>query len=479
MSFNQHEPELSTPVKEKSTSPAQKLFTTLLDSLPTRPSKRTFSSVASASPDNSDISKSLRFKSPPIKSKMTTEDVTVLKDEVGTVKHQVTGMQDVLNKILEQGNAASADRAKFQTSIERMEKETKALVAENARGLKEFKEKQSEQTQVFDPRLSGLDATVTMLVDKLKSANLGSLEGQPRDYNHEVAHECKLLASIKESNSCVTMLGAKDPNMDVEKLLTAMNGCSIKSPRAGKESFRSISRLGAATSTDPPYKIVMDSEASAESLIEQSRERARLHRATNSSTPPTGIRFVKNYPQEYAQASKDFRSMQAQVYDRGGLAAIEYEGTTLTLKAKSRLPGGQWIIMRGCEYRPAAVGRAVPQDNELECTVQARALVDQVLDNRPNSPLAKSLFLHTKTTLGTIDLAKTKLGSVLSAGLTSIKKVEQARANGDKLVYACTYITREAALTALQQSRNLAKLTDSNMADGEDWFTLAITVVGR
>ena len=479
MSFNQQEPELSTPVKEKSTSPAQKLFTTFLDSLPTRPSKRNFSSVASASPDNSDISKSLRVKSPPIKSKMTTEDVTVLKDEVGTVKHQVTGMQDVLNKILEQGNAASADRAKFQTSIERMEKETKALVAENARGLKEFKERQSEQNLVFDSRISGLDATVTMLIDKLESANLGSLEGQPRAYNHEVAHECKLIASIKESNSCVTMLGAKDPNMDVEKLLTAMNGCSIKSPRAGKESFRSISRLGAATSTDPPYKIVMDSEASAESLIEQSRERARLHRATNSSTPPTGIRFVKNYPQEYAQASKDFRSMQAQVYDRGGLAAIEYEGTTLTLKAKSRLPGGQWIIMRGCEYRPAAVGRAVPQEDELEGTIQARALVDQVLDNRPNSHLAKSLFLHTKTTLGTVDLAKTKLGSVLSAGLTSIKKVEQTRANGDKLVYTCTFITREAALTALQQSRNLAKLTDSNMADGEDWFTLAITVVGR
>ena len=94
---------------------------------------------------------------------MTTEDVTVLKDEVGAVKHQVTGMQDVLNKILEQGNAASADRAKFQTSIERMEKETKALVAENARGLKEFKERQSEQNLVFDSRISGLDASVTSL----------------------------------------------------------------------------------------------------------------------------------------------------------------------------------------------------------------------------------------------------------------------------------------------------------------------------
>ena len=478
MSLIQPEPELSTPVKEKSTSPVQKLFNTVRDSIPKRPSKRNFSSVTSASPETNDVSKTLRVKSPPVKSKMTTEDVTVLKDEVGAVKQQVTGMQDALTKILEQGNAAAADRAEFKTSIERMDKETKALVAENARGLKEFKDRQSEQNLVVDSRLAGLDASVASIRDMLESGNLGSLESQPRAYNHEVAHECKLNAQIKESKSCVTMLGAKDPEMDIPKLLLAMNGCSIKSPGAGKESFVAISRLGSANSTDPPYRIVMDSEASAESLIEQSREKARIHRASNNNTPLTGIRFVKNYPQEYAQASKDFRSMQSLVYDRGGLAAIEYEGTTLTLKAKSRQPGGQWIIMRGCEYRPAAVGRAVPQEDELEGTTHARNLVDLVLDNRPSSSLAKSLYLHTKTTLGTIDLVKTKFGTVLSTGLSSTR-IEHARAYGDKLVYACTYNTREAAVTALQQSRNFARLTDSTMTEGEDWLTLALTVVGR
>ena len=477
MSLIQPEPELSTPVKEKSTSPVQKLFNTVRDSIPKRPSKRNFSSVTSASPETNDVSKTLRVKSPPVKSKMTTEDVTVLKDEVGAVKQQVTGMQDALTKILEQGNAAAADRAEFKTSIERMDKETKALVAENARGLKEFKDRQSEQNLVVDSRLAGLDASVASIRDMLESGNLGSLESQPRAYNHEVAHECKLNAQIKESKSCVTMLGAKDPEMDIPKLLLAMNGCSIKSTGAGKESFVAISRLGSANSTDPPHRIVMDSEASAESLIEQSRERARIHRASNNNTPLTGIRFVKNYPQEYAQASKDFRSMQSLVYDRGGLAAIEYEGTTLTLKAKSRQPGGQWIIMRGCEYRPAAVGRSVPQENELEGTIRGRDLLDLVVDNRPNSALAKSLYLHTKTTLGTIDVAKAKLGTVLSTGL-SATRIEHGMGFGNKLVYACTYNTREAAETALQQSRNLARLTDSTMTDGEDWLTLALSVVG-
>ena len=106
-----------------------------------------------------------------------------------------------------------------------------------------------------------------------------------------------------------------------------------------------------------------------------------------------------------------------------------------------------------------------------------RDLLDLVVDNRPNSVLAKSLYLHTKTTLGTIDVAKAKLGTVLSTGLSSTK-IEHGMGLGDKLVYACTYNTREAAETALQQSRNLARLTDSTMADGEDWLTLALPVVG-
>ena len=68
----------------------------------------------------------------------------------------------------------------------------------------------------------------------------------------------------------------------------------------------------------------MDCEASADSLIEQSRERSRRHRESKTNTPLTGIRFVKHYPQEYSQAAKNFRIMQSQVYDNDGLSAIEY-----------------------------------------------------------------------------------------------------------------------------------------------------------
>ena len=112
--------------------------------------------------------------------------------------------------------------------------------------------------------------------------------------------------------------------------------------------------------------------------------------------------------------------MQAEVFKRGGMAAIEYEGTTLTLQAKSRAHGGQWLIMRGCEFRPEAVGRQVPQDSESEGMTKARVLLDSIWDNRPDSDLAKSLYMHTKTTLGTIDITKLKIGASLSAGLLKV-----------------------------------------------------------
>ena len=106
---------------------------------------------------------------------MSAEDVTVIKDEVGAVKLQVNNMQNALSQILEQGNAAKADRDDFKTAMIRMDKETKALVAENARGLKEFKDRQAEQNLVVDNRLSGVEASVASIREMIESGNLGIL----------------------------------------------------------------------------------------------------------------------------------------------------------------------------------------------------------------------------------------------------------------------------------------------------------------
>ena len=91
----------------------------------------------------------------------------------------------------------------------------------------------------------------------------------------------------------------------------------------------------------------------------------------------------------------------------------------------------------------------------------ARILLDSVLDNRPDSALARSLYyLNTKTSLGTMTL-----GTTLSEGLLT---GDQKSRSDTKIIYTCTYNTREAALKALQLSRKISELTDSTMADGDD-----------
>ena len=442
---------------------------TVLEPNPKEPSaKRKISSVSSASPSPNSCSKSLRTKSPP-HSKMSAEEVAALKLSVVSV-------QSVLGQILQQGKDAKVLGEETKATMIAMDRETKALVAENTQGLKDLREAQIEQNHAVDSRLTGVETEVANLKEVIRSGQLGSLEGQSCEYNHEVAHESKLRAMINDSKRCVTLLGAADPEMDLEKLLQAMRTSTLKCPGHAKEIFHGIFRLGSATSTDPPYKIEMDCEASAESLIDQSRERSRRHRNAKTNTPLTGIRFVKHYPQEYSQAAKSFRTMQSLVYDHDGLSAIEYEGTTLTLKARSRQPGGQWIIMRGGEFRPLAVGRSVPQESEKEGMTKARILMDAVLDNRPDSALARSLYLNTKTSLGTLTLIKAKLGTTLSEGLLT---GDQKSRSDAKTIYTCTYDTREVAIKALQLSRKLTELTDSTMVEGEDWLTLVIPVVGR
>ena len=161
MSFNSSESDTSTPGREsEGNSPVNKLLSSLLESTPKRPStKRKVSSVASASPDQKSCSKSLRIKSPP-QSRMST-------DEVGALKLQVVNVQDLLGQILEQGRHA-------------------------------------EQNLVVDNRLSGAEAAVASIKEVIVSGKLGSLEGQPREYNHEVAQERKLKAMIDDAKYCVT-----------------------------------------------------------------------------------------------------------------------------------------------------------------------------------------------------------------------------------------------------------------------------------
>ena len=456
----------------------------VLESIPTSPSatsekeievsvketssKRKFSG-ASQSPASSN--KTQRVYSPP-QQKMSAEEVQGLNRKVDSV-------QEALDKIVQQGTNTHNLALRMNddmVGMSRETKETKALIAETARGFSEFRDYQISHNNSVNTRLTGVEADVAHLKGLYESGNHGNLSEQSQGYDHEAEHESNLANLISESEYSVTMLGADDPDMTIKKAILAMTK-SFPGHGLKEEAIYSFKRMGAASSTNPPYQITLKSKAMAWKLIDLSKERSKKHRESKSGAPwPEGVRFSKNYPQVYAEAARNFRSMQAEVFKRGGMAAIEYEGTTLTLQAKSRAHGGQWLIMRGCEFRPEAVGRQVPQDSESEGMTKARVLLDSILDNRPDSDLAKSLYMHTKTTLGTIDLIKFTIGASLSVGL---QKVDLKEKLDSKNIYTLLYSSRQEAMKALTLSRNRANLTDCNMDENTDWLTICVPIVGK
>ena len=421
--------------------------------------------ISSASPGPTSCQKSQRLISPP-KSRMSSEEVKKLTLDVVSV-------QTSLDIIVKQGAETLALSKETRTDMAAMDKETKAMIEMNTRGLEDFKAYQIAQNNTVDARLSGVETEVAAIKGLIESGKFGSLEGEPRGYNHEVEHESNLKSMITKSNSCVTMLGAEDQEWTPKKVILAMTK-SYPAHGIPEAAIFGAARIGSAANKHPPCKVEVSSPAIAESLIELSRVRARKHRSENTGDPmPEGVRFVKHFPQAYAQVAKAYKTMQTEVFNNGGLAAIVYEGTTLTLQAKSKAPGGQWLIMRGCEFRLLAVGRQVPQDSDTDGMANARALLDSVLDNRPNSVQARSLHLNTKMTLGTLTIIKAKIGASLSEGLLKGDLKEKL---STKNIYTLTYSTREEAIKALQTSRKLSELTDCSMVDGSDWLTHVVPV---
>ena len=269
---------------------------TVLESIPTSPSatsekeiefsvkeassKRKFSS-ASQSPASSN--KAQRVKSPP-QQKMSTEEVQSLNQKVDTV-------QAALDKIVQQGINTHNLANQMNSDMIGMDRETKALIAETARGFSEFKDYQISHNNTVDTRLSGVETEVANLKGLYQSGNLGSLSEQSQGYDHEAEHESNLASLINESEYSVTMLGAADPEMTIKKAILAMTK-SYPAHGIKEEAICSFKRMGAATSTNPPYQITLDSKAMARKLIDMSKARSKKHRDSKSGAPwPEGVRF--------------------------------------------------------------------------------------------------------------------------------------------------------------------------------------------
>ena len=348
-----------------------------------------------------------------------------LKKEVSDMR---TSFEGILGQIL---NECKENKNTLAT----IDKENKERIAENSRQIQIVREEQQLRAVTTDERLLGLEGKVASLIEH-------GLDPTQATLPHEAEHERDLRTQIQESKSCVTAIGPEGQLLTPMQMADQLSHQGYVLNGRAEKLIVSVSKIGFRATA--PWKVKLDSAATAESLLDQSRA---LH--TNQSkekVPNPKIRLVKYYPPPYAKAAKDFRQMAAMVYDNGGVAKLEYEGTTLTLRAKSREPGGEWVIMKNCEFRPMAVGRMTPQEEESPEMSTARSLMDKVLDNSLDSILSKSLILNTETELGVFKDCKDLLGPVLSDGLIDVRS---SKSNRSKYQYTLLYETRAKALEAL------------------------------
>ena len=348
----------------------------------------------------------------------------------------------------------------------------KTRIEQNTRDIAEIRDDQLRYAKETDNRLRGVEEKVANLASLLEGG-AASLPPGCGKYNYETEHEKQLHALIEQAKSMVTVLGFEDPSPTAQTVAIALTKAGFHLPGPAARVIISACKLGNPTSNSAPLKVQLDSQGSAEMLIEQSRSKSRTLKDSGRDGS-SGLRVVKHYPQPYAQAAKDFRQMAAQIFENGGLAHMEYEGNTLTLRGKSREIGGQWVIVRGCTFKPVAVGRPVPWDGETPEESSARVLLDKLVDNQRTSISARTLFFRTKEDLGTIKQMTKYLGNVLSEDL---EKVEPCKSTS-RGKYTLVYASREAALAALHKSRHAKDLITSLDKD-HDWLLPKLTVVSE
>lgn len=348
--------------------------------------------------------------------------------------------------------------------LDRIDTESKALIATNTYAIRGLEEAFKIKATSDDVRFNAMEEKVNKITDLIQNGNTLTLDPASKI---EAAHEKLLQAMIGESKFCVTVLGHGEEELTLQKL--AIKLADHDYHLDGKSSLKlvALQRLGNST-TQAPYKLTLDSPTTANSLVEQSKLKSRASEGRASH-----IRFVRHFPQAYANASRDFRQMAALLYDSGVHASVEYEGTTLTLKGKSMQQGGEWVIVPGGEFRPLVVGRQVAPEGEDPALSTARTLLSSALDNRKSSPLALSLNLHTERILGELKDVVAYLGPTISQGLTAVRPNEGRK--GSSVKYSLEYDTRDHAKKALEVSKNKEAITNLNKDKG--FLSLLLPVV--
>ena len=370
------------------------------------------------------------------------------KGALKEIQARFGSLEQSMDQVAKATSVVMNQHKEVMMKLDAIDKDNKSLIERNAKDIRDTRDNLARYATDTDKRLKGIEDKVSDLTSLLESGQ-GSLALSSGKYNHETEHEKNLAALIEEAKSIVTILGCKEPEVTSAKIAHLLTEAGYTIPSPATRTILGVTKLGNPASESPPLKVQLDSPASADMLLNQARTLARAHRDSGKEGPLT-LRVVKHYPQPYSMAAKDFRQMSSYIYDNGGLAQMEYEGTTLTLRGKSKEVGGQWVVVKGCSFKPAAVGREAPCDGETPEMSIARDLLDKLVDNHGTSNAARSLYYRTEEELSTLKDMSAHLGPVLSEDLTKVIP-SKCPSRGK---YTLLYETRKAAVVALHKSNS-------------------------
>ena len=259
-------------------------------------------------------------------------------------------------------------------------------------------------------------------------------------------HERQLQEQIHESKSMVTVINTGKLSLTTKEMaaLLISEGFTTKSE---SKAILFVARMGGPKSPNPAYKVKLDSPSAAQELLEKSRA------DTRDSRDARLIKIFPYTPADYAIKHREFRVMQSLLMSEGYVARIEFEGTTMVLKTKKRSTAGLWCIVKGGSFRPLTTGREDPTEGEDPGVAKARDELAEIFTPPESSPLAHSLTLVTKESLGNIEAVKEKLGATSTAEMVSYMDLNQPDAGG-RNKYRLFFSTRAAACAALESTQN-------------------------
>ena len=262
--------------------------------------------------------------------------------------------------------------------------------------------------------------------------------------SYDELHERELQGLINEAKSMVTVVNTQKVSLTTKEMaaLLTLQGFLTK---GDSKSLLSVARMGAPRSLNSPYRLKMDSPSSAQELLEKSRSDPR------DSSEGNLVKIFPYCPAPYAAKQREFRDMAAMLASEGYLTRVDFEGTTMVLKAKARAEGGHWCIVRGGSFRPLTTGRETATENEDPGVAAAREKLSRLFTPEGLQPLAHSLTLMTKDKLADENAIFKKLGAKAKEFYVSYKELPTAVGNRNH--YRIFFKNRDNARSILSASQ--------------------------